>query len=507
MAPRLIALLPLACLVLRAQATGAITGVVTDALSHKPISGAAVEAPNGARDTTAEDGSFAIHDVPSGEIRLRILSGGYRALEERVSLPPGGVQRHDAELHPLARITVSLTDADTGEPLGLTVFLRPMTLNKTGGATITNRAKGETQFVNLDPGDYVLQLAGATTFTMPETKPDTERPQKSYGSAWYPGVSEQAMAGIIHVEESEQRSIDFRIHAQQGFHAQGTIEPPRGYENDEVSLRFQNFQAQQAWSGSPSLRRGFYFESLLPGKYAVAAVIGKPDDWQYASLEFQITDRDLNDLKLSFGPMANLFGSVRMLEDDTPLPKNLVAFVVARNAWERPLAPFRGGPVTVPFTEGQFHAKGFVPTVYDATLRDLPKGYALADVLYGNASIGDLFFPLEGTGQLTFLVTSKPGAITGTIRHSGDQPVPKCFLLLAPDSFSMQSSMFRIAQTESDPTGAFAFHDLAPGKYRLLVLKDQGLNPASIAALMPGGQTVEVRPSATTDVTVDGLLK
>jgi hypothetical protein len=80
--------------------------------------------------------------------------------------------------------------------------------------------------------------------------------------------------------------------------------------------------------------------------------------------------------------------------------------------------------------------------------------------------------------------------------------MPKHALLLVPDSFSARSGMLRIVEVESDAQGAFAFRSLAPGKYRLILLKDQRLNPSAIAEQMAAGQTVEVGPSATTVVTV-----
>jgi hypothetical protein len=95
---------------------------------------------------------------------------------------------------------------------------------------------------------------------------------------------------------------------------------------------------------------------------------------------------------------------------------------------------------------------------------------------------------------LTFVITSKAGGISGKTdeKHS---------LLLVPDSFTTRSSISRIMEADSDANGAFAFRNLAPGKYRVMILKDQRLNVLSVTAQMPEGETVEVRPSETSVVT------
>jgi hypothetical protein len=205
-------------------------------------------------------------------------------------------------------------------------------------------------------------------------------------------------------------------------------------------------------------------------------------------------------LKLSFRPMADLFGTVRMAEEDVALPANLMAHVMPDDGWSMPMPPFESARPVIPIEGGGFQVKGLIPTDYAAMLRDLPNGYAVADVLYGNSSIGDEPFHLEGTGQLTFVITSKAGGISGKTDE-------KHTLLLVPDSFTTRSSLLRIAETDSDANGVFAFRNLAPGKYRLMIMKDQRLNVFSITGQMPEGEAVEVRPSETTVVTVTRTAK
>ena len=468
--------------------TASITGTVTDAITHQPIFHAQILRASGPAIVTAEDGSFTVHDVLSGDAHFFIRAAGYRQIEDTVHVMPGAVQREDWELHPMGRLTVRLADADTGEALGLTVSLRPITLYATGGAAVPTGKKGETTFVNLEAGEYIVDVDGSDG--APDiANPDSDRTArpKAYGQV--------SMAQTIHLEEGERQTVDLRIHLRETFRAKVTFEIPRGREGQAVAVRLHNFQSRTPVGSAARPRTGVQIEKLPPGRYAVAAIIGKPADWEYGRVDFEITDQDIDELTLSFRPMANLFGTVRMAEDDVALPANLVAHVFPDDGWSLPMPPFEGVLPLIPIEAGGFHFKGLVPTDYAPALRDLPDGYALADVLYGNTSIGDGPFPLEGTGQLIFVITSKAGAISG--KTDG-----KHRLLLVPDSFTTRSSVFRIVGADSDANGAFAFRNLAPGKYRVLIMKDQRLDVFSITAQMPEGETVEVRPLETTVVTM-----
>ena len=475
----------LAAMPMLAQVTTAsIMGTVTDAITHQPIFHARILTASGSDIVTAEDGSFTVHDVPPGGAHFFIRAAGYRQIEDTVHVMPGAVQRQDWELRPMGRLTVRLADADTREALGLTVSLRPVTLHATGGDTIPTGKKGETTF-NLEAGEYIVDVDGsdgAPDIAKPDHDRTTARP-KAYGPF--------SMAETIHLDEAERRTLDLRIHARETFRAKVTFEIPRGREGQPVAIRLHNFQSRTPVGSAARPCTSVEIEKLLPGRYAVAAIIGKAADWEYGRVDFEIADRDIDELKLSFLPMANLFGTVRMAEDGAALPGKLAAHLMPAETWTTPIPPFAGDLLVAPIEGGLFHLKGMVPTDYAPMLWDLPNGYAVADVLYGNASIGDGPFHLEGTGQLTLVITSKAGGISG--KTDG-----KHTLLLVPDSFTTRSSVFRILEADSDANGVFAFRNLAPGKYRVMILKDQRLNVLSVTAQMPEGETVEVRPSETT---------
>ena len=86
-------------------------------------------------------------------------------------------------------------------------------------------------------------------------------------------------------------------------------------------------------------------------------------------------------------------------------------------------------------------------------MHGLPDGYA---VLGGD----DQPVGIYGSTEVTFVVTSKPGAITGTVRDKDQYPVAKSVVTLMP-----AGDPRRRRSTESGAAGEFSFRNVAPGKY------------------------------------------
>jgi protocatechuate 3,4-dioxygenase beta subunit len=114
--------------------------------------------------------------------------------------------------------------------------------------------------------------------------------------------------------------------------------------------------------------------------------------------------------------------------------------------------------------DGQFHMEKIGPGEYRAELTRLPDGYAVTDLLLGNVSTQGHALVLSGGSELTFVVTSKPGMITGTIRDKNQAPLKGAEVVLIPLQ-SDDPELWR--RTASGEGGAFSFRNLPPGKYRI----------------------------------------
>ncbi|HEX7241852.1 MAG TPA: TonB-dependent receptor plug domain-containing protein [Longimicrobiaceae bacterium] len=83
----------------QAQATGTVSGRVTEAGSRRPLTGAQVSVPGtGRRAVTGTGGEYSLAGVPGGAQTVRVELLGFSAMERRVTVPPGGSVAADFEM-------------------------------------------------------------------------------------------------------------------------------------------------------------------------------------------------------------------------------------------------------------------------------------------------------------------------------------------------------------------------------------------------------------------------
>ena len=104
-------------------------------------------------------------------------------------------------------------------------------------------------------------------------------------------------------------------------------------------------------------------------------------------------------------------------------------------------------------------------------LAGLPEGYAVAQVLFPGSSPFHSTMNLSAPGTpLTFVLTSRPGAVATVVRDEDQAPVRGAFVALLPDPLPDKVGPSVIRTGESGNDGACVFRDVAPGKYRVVVL-------------------------------------
>jgi len=203
----------------------------------------------------------------------------------------------------------------------------------------------------------------------------------------------------------------------------------------------------------------FRLEGMLPGMHTISVVAGEKSGRAYGSVTVNVTDHDVDEMTIRPAPGVNVTGSFRILEEDVPPPE--------RKSWAG-LMPVGMHPGTMnealngSWTE--LRAEGIAPGEYWPDMSTLPGGFTLIDVLLNGVSAGGRPINLNGAADLTFVVTSKPGTIAGTVRDKNQVPLKGAELVLIPE-YSANPTLIR--QTQSGVGGAFAFPDLVPGKYRI----------------------------------------
>ncbi|MGA3241848.1 MAG: carboxypeptidase regulatory-like domain-containing protein [Bryobacteraceae bacterium] len=507
---------------LHAQTPGKITGRVTDAVTHQPIPKVHVSCTVGSQfvgSLTAVDGSYTLEDVPAGPVRMTINLDGYKMIYERsdesaqFQIASGDVVTRNFEMHPLGRIYGKLVDRDSGEPIkGHTVSA--VSKDYVPGHTFLVPRPGdqdgeEFNIRNLDPGDYFIRIdraeQGTFVFSPDVLSPNaapTPASQQSYGQRWYPDVPRIEMASPIHLGEGESRSLRIALQSRETHSLSGIIDAPRDFNRLPVAIVLEPSDAsplQGSFAVMPA-PGPFRIDNLAPGSYRLSLTGGKPPDnvrsheaYMLAEMDrtfasgrppdevfgdyvFEVTDHDVFNFKAALTPYAGVSGEVRMLEEDAKLPGKLAVvmmptadFLIELNGG----GAIGGGPVPIRSSaveSGRFHQEWLRSGEYWPQLR-LPPGYAVAQALFEGSSPRNTSMTLSGPATpLTFVVTSRPGAVAGVVRDDNQTAVRGVSVVLLTDPLPDQVAPGMVRVEEAGDDGSFAFHDLAPGKYRALVL-------------------------------------
>jgi hypothetical protein len=421
----------IAAFLLFAQATG----TVTDSTTHQPVRGAHVKAADGEESVTGDDGGYSIAKPGAGEVQFRVEAKGYRPFETKARIAEGGFVKLDVGLHPMGRIKGKIVDQDTGEPV-----FGFLNLDKQGGrsyAGIANPKDGSFDVGGLEPGDYTLELRLSV-----------------YRNFEYPGT--------IHVEEGQQQVLDIRLPTVATYRVKGMIEVPAGRESQALTIGIRREDSNSTTGSDPKHPGPFSIEGLTPGQYTFTGTLGRGADKLYGELSLSVTDHDIDDVKIKLLPTASLTATIRMAEDGANVPEDAELTLFQTDG--------RKAADPVSLHGGRFRIEGIPPGRYWAQLNHLPSGYAQAVIQVG----------LYGPTDVSLAVTSKAGAILGTVRDEDQGPVNGALVVLMADSPLSK-------RTKSGTTGEFRFSDVAPGKY------------------MVNGVPVEVGPGQTVTVTVRRL--
>jgi hypothetical protein len=132
----------------------------------------------------------------------------------------------------------------------------------------------------------------------------------------------------------------------------------------------------------------------------------------------------------------------------------------------------------------------------------LPDGYAIAEMKLDGASARNNVMKWTGPDTpLTIVLTSRPGAVSGTVRNHDQMAVRGAVVALLPDPLGDKISPVTIRYAESGDGGTFVFKDLAPGIYRAVILngKEDGQD-ADLRERAVKAEAIEVRAGQSASI-------
>jgi hypothetical protein len=401
-----------------AAQTATVSGIVTDALTHLPLQGAAVTT-GGRIARTDIEGSYSLTVAPSATLHLAASRTGYFAVADPATVLTGETLQRNFELRPLLKISGVVEDYDTGERIpGCHVFAmqRIYALGRAwhvpAGLVTADTRTGVFEIRNLEPGNYVLEIVPEQTLPVstPQAKPEPPS-KKFHGWSYYPDASRIEMAAPLTVTEAGDVPVTIRLRKREPRSISGTVTAPSSLE----LLRYVGDEARTVASGDLSAAGPFRIAGLPEGEYLLTA---RGMDGALAAIPVTIGDHDLTDLRVAPAPGQMVSGTVRMADSGAPLPSELRLEII-------PSVSFRstGTVRRVKVTDGRF-AFTTTPGPYEAHLTGLPEGdtavagpppgldYTIAKIghLRGNVNDGEYILLPGGTTLIgEFAIDLAPG--------------------------------------------------------------------------------------------------
>jgi hypothetical protein len=537
----------LLCAPLAAQNVGRITGTVVDAATNQPIAKVHVGSVTGDPSAntfvgtlTEVDGAYTLENVPAGLVRITINLEGYRFVadppgrEPGFHLSAGETVRRDYALHRRGRIYGHLTDRETGDPVPghVVIATRTEALQSAYWEFPSSQKGAEFEIPELDAGLYYLKIESNAqpAFVFSEEGSPKRPPERVYGESWYPGVPRFELATPIRLVDGESRAVDIALASHDTHSVSGIVQAPREMAEQPLTLILQKngFNGGVAAMPAPG---AFRIDNLPPGSYRLFVFGGAPPggsstlrDYVISNLnnsanrppavnavgstQFEISDRDIDNFKVTIGPYAGVSGEVRMLEEDAKLPATFGVLLApsAPGATDE-IPPPPGAIMTIrvsPVTAGKFHQDWLLPGNYWPRANNLPNGYAVAQIQAGGLPTDGLVSIDSPQTPITLVLTSRPAAVAGVVRDSDQNALPGATVVLFPEPLTDRTDRARIQRQVSANDGSFVFRDLPPGRYSAIMVTEADVESQDSLEYLrkkaEGTETIEVGAGQTVTV-------
>jgi hypothetical protein len=432
-----------------------LAGRITDSITHQPIADAEITycCAHYASAKSDASGAWSVPVVPGEETgTLTMTKAGYAPGSAKTT---AGARKFDIELTPAAHISGRIVDRESGAPLkGFVVNVQAQSGRMQFGARASSEDGSFTIVAPMLPGAYIVEI---------DPPLDDGKGGAEYGRSWYPGVPRAELAAPLIVSAGEHRDVELRIQKRPLYHVSGTFEVGDA-QTVTIGLVSEPPNPRPVADRKHSGSGPFRIDGLGEGGYSLLAYVtdreGKPA--AYAARKIEITDHSIDDLRLPMRPGISVKAVVTMAESGASPPED-ISFIAA------PFLPLRMPALVQP----ELSAEGLPPGEYWAIL-SVPAGYAVASVSFNDRPVDHAPVDLQAPASIVrFVLTSRPGAVTGTVRDANRNPIADTDVALLsaslPETFDRYDRR-AVQAMEADSKGGFAFTDLAPGRYRVMAL-------------------------------------
>ena len=480
--------------------------------------------------TSDPEGHFRISDILPGRYLLFVERTGYIEVDKKRRRAEGtaisfeaGQEVKDQVLHmlPAAIIAGRVVDED-GDPMPkvqVTVLRRKWAAAGSGfepnGQAETDDL-GEYRVGGLFAGKYYVVASPMPTLQslFPAQKgpedPTATPPDMAYGTTYYPNTPDRNQAATIELHAGDDMPVNFSLTRRHTVHLRGWFAGLASGAKAMVMLRSEDSRGMYI---TAEVGKDGKFEIALvaPGSYTLLATTEMGNSPQIAHRRVEVTDADVDGLRLTPLTMASVRGRVRVGSKPPKIDPSLLYVHLQRSDGEDDVSdalPFTadGLPVS-PGTarakaDGTFELKNVLPGTYSVEVTGDSKAMTdsfvesvaagTKDVTDGGLSVGG------GTIAIDVAVSLESGTVEGSVTNDKNEPVANAVVVAVPESkYRKQGNRYHRGAT--DQTGRFSMRGLRPGEYKLfaweVMAEDEFFDPEYLKSYEDRGTGIHLEKS------------
>jgi hypothetical protein len=456
------------CLAQNSSVEGRVTNQAGEPLKNARIDLRPIVSPfSGIFFDTGSDGNFVLQNIQPGRYSVWVFRPGYLYLEYPTPLTFGSrpaFDRYLPEDDQSRADSRGVVDED-GDPVpnaGITLLNEKM--QRVAETDTDVRADGSFVIGEVSAGRYNLCA------TEKEPPPYTgihevSGPQEGLAATYYPSVTDPSRATLVHVEAgAEVRNLEIRM-------IKTRLSRIRGHVVDAATGLAVGNAVVDLWREQPFsvISRGtpdgsFEFLRLPPGGYGLFSS-PRPNSTNVANaVGHQLVTLgadNIDDLILRVGPSLEISGAV--IVDGGGTAGGVRIELHTDEGWW-----IRGGGAEAK-NDGTYLLSTIEPAIYHVEVTNLPSGTYLKSIRWGDRDVTgaaiDLTVGTQGK-SLDIVLSPHAAELSGAVRDSTGAIVPGATVVLhhiLSDSLGGANP----GDQTTDQSGAFVFHNLAPGSYKI----------------------------------------
>jgi len=521
------------------QRTGAISGRVVNEngqpVPHAAIFlGAPMNPMQGRSTSTDDNGNFMVGGLDASLYTISASAPTYFINPRDPESLPSYYRLGDVVTLNLIKggvITGAVVSA-TGEPLVQASVRAIMVRDANGKSPTAGRFaierqtddRGVYRLYGLPTGTYVVAAGGRSPYGYANNAYDTDVPTYAPSSA-------RETAAEVDVRGGEETSVDIRYRGDSGHTVSGLVSGPIAQNsNTNITLAqiVNGIPLYTSVSFQPFNRKGFAFYGVADGEYDLVAqsYFGRGESIGSEPRRIAVKGADLTGIELVVRELASIRGrlvlepstavecrnkrqplltetvlAVRRNEKNTPKEQlslsNYFAQAVPNPAGEFVLSNISPGlfKLNTRFFAKYWYLRSMVRTVPGATISRTGPVNRQADVARNgiNLKFG------ERISGITVTLAAGAASLRGAVKLAEGEPLPaRLYLYLVPAEKENAEDVLRFLTTAVQGDGKFAFNNLPPGRYWVLVRQAESelQSDATLRALDAEETRLKIRRAA-----------